>query len=106
MYPLLWPSTVHASIDSGYSSYAAVDRLFASASLTCAHNVFIAIGYAPRAGLVPDAQKTQEQLTRERERAVEEERARSDQLEEQRSVAELQNELLTEMVAAEQVTRI
>lgn len=39
----------------------------------------------------------------ERDRAVEEVRARADQLEEQRSVAQLQNELLTEMVAAEQV---
>ncbi|CAB1096682.1 unnamed protein product [Ectocarpus sp. CCAP 1310/34] len=47
--------------------------------------------------------KTAEQLVLERERAVEEERARADQLEEQRSVAQLQNELLTEMVAAEQV---
>eukprot|EP00903_Cladosiphon_okamuranus_P011997 g11266.t1 len=48
-------------------------------------------------------QRTTQQLTLERERAVEEERTRSDQLEEQRSVAQLQNELLTEMVAAEQV---
>lgn len=37
---------------------------------------------------------------------VEEERLRADQLEEQKSFAELQNELLTEMVAAEQVTTI
>lgn len=48
-------------------------------------------------------QNTTAQLTLEREHAIEEERARADQLEEQRSVAQLQNELLTEMVAAEQV---
>ena len=48
-------------------------------------------------------QTTTQQLTLERESALEEERARADQLEEQRSVAQLQNELLTEMVAAEQV---
>lgn len=48
-------------------------------------------------------QKTTEQLELERERAVEAERCRADQLEEQRSVAQLENELLTEMVAAEQV---
>lgn len=48
-------------------------------------------------------QKTTEQLELERERAVEAERFRADQLEEQRSVAQLENELLTEMVAAEQV---
>ena len=55
------------------------------------------------AHLSPHTQKTTEQLELERERAVEEERCRADQLEEQRSVAQLQNELLTEMVAAEQV---
>lgn len=51
----------------------------------------------------PDEQKTKEQLALEHERAIEEERARAEQIEEQRSVAELRNELLTEMVAAEQV---
>lgn len=56
-------------------------------------------------GVTHTSQKTAEQLVLERERAVEEERARADQLEEQRSVAQLQNELLTEMVAAEQVLR-
>ena len=49
------------------------------------------------------AQKTEAHLTIECERAVEEERVRADDIEEQRTVAELQNELLTEMVAAEQV---
>ena len=48
-------------------------------------------------------QKTEAHLTIECERAVEEERVRADEIEEQRTVAELQNELLTEMVAAEQV---
>lgn len=48
-------------------------------------------------------QKNKEQSARERERVVEEERLRADQLEEQKSFVELQNELLTEMVAAEQV---
>ena len=48
-------------------------------------------------------QETEAYLTLECERAVEEERVKADQIEEQKTVAELQNELLTEMVAAEQV---
>lgn len=40
------------------------------------------------------------------ETLIEEERARADQIEEQKSFAELQNELLTELVAAEQVMMI
>ncbi|CAM9447460.1 unnamed protein product, partial [Hapterophycus canaliculatus] len=51
-------------------------------------------------------QATTDQLVLEREEAVEEERVRADQLEEQKSVAQLQNELLTEMVAAEQVVNV
>lgn len=49
------------------------------------------------------SQNTTAQLTLEREHAIEGERARADEVDEQRSVAQLQNELLTEMVAAEQV---
>lgn len=37
---------------------------------------------------------------------AESERLRADQIEEERSIAQLQNELLTEMVAAEQVTHV
>ena len=50
----------------------------------------------------PMGQQAEVRLSIERERAVREERSRVDQLEELRSVAELENELLKEMVAAEQ----
>lgn len=48
-------------------------------------------------------QKTEMQLAQEQEKELEAERARADQIEEERCVVQLQNELLTEMVAAEQV---
>lgn len=43
-------------------------------------------------------------MTLENKNLLQSERVRADQIDEQRCVAELRNELLTEMVAAEQVT--